>query len=225
MRNIAVILAGGTGSRMGSAVPKQFLELAGRTVIEHSIEVFASHPAIDEVAVVVHPEWRGRMEGIAAAGRWDKLRKIIDGGSERHRSSMNAVEAYAGESGDTNLLLHDAARPWVSAEIVGRVVTALQHHEAVAVGIPSTDTVWEVSDGTVRSIPDRRRMWLAQTPQAFRLPLIREAYRRAMTDPQFQATDDCGVVLRYMPDVSICVVEGDVTNKKITFIKDISVNS
>ncbi len=218
---MAVVLAGGIGSRVGGDVPKQFLELEGRAVIEYSVDAFEQSEGIDEIALVIHPDWMDHMRVILRRNPWRKVRRLLPGGKERHLSSLHAIEAYAGESGDTNLLLHDAARPWISAEIVGRVLSALQHHEAVAVGIPSTDTVWEVSDGTVRSIPDRRRMWLAQTPQAFRLPLIHEAYRRAMTDPKFQATDDCGVVLQYMPDVSICVVEGDVANKKITTPKDI----
>ncbi len=236
MRNIAVILAGGTGSRMGAAVPKQFMELAGRTVIEHSIETFCNHPAIDEVAVVVHPEWRGRMEAIAAAKGWAKLKKIVDGGAERYMSSLNAIMAYIDEPDDTNLLLHDAARPWVSAEIVDRVVAALKHNEAVGVAVPSTDTVWEVHPDMsaemimeggkfemprlVARIPERMLMWRAQTPQAFRLPLIRDAYQRALQDPQFRATDDCGVVRKYIPGTKICVVEGSEENKKITFAED-----
>ena len=160
MRNIAVILAGGTGSRMGSSVPKQFMLLgdrsvaehsqkrAGRAVIEYSIEAFCSHPAIDEVAVVVHPDWREHMEKIVESGEWKvesgKLKKIIDGGSERYMSSLNAIMSYIDEPDDTNFLLHDAARPFVTAEIIDRVIAALQHHEAVGVAVPSTDTVWEV---------------------------------------------------------------------------------
>ena len=237
MKNVAVVLAGGTGSRMGAPVPKQFMLLQGRAVIEYSVETFCNHPAIDEVAVVVHPAWRGRMEEIASAGKWTKLKKIIDGGSERYMSSLNAVMAYIDEPDDTNLLLHDAARPWVSAEVVDRVVDALQRCEAVGVAVPSTDTVWEVYPDMnaefgsrspvvevpryVVRIPERRLMWRAQTPQAFRLPLIRDAYQRALQDPQFAATDDCGVVRKYMPGVKIAVVEGEERNRKITFPQDI----
>lgn len=229
MKNIAVILAGGVGSRMGGSLPKQFLPLDGRTVIAHSIETFDRHPAIDEVAVVMHPDWRSQMESIAAAGGWTKLKKIIDGGSERYMSSINAVMAFIDEPDDTNLLLHDAARPWITAAVIDRVVEALQRHEAVGVAVPSTDTVWEVhpdfdaaSIGRfVARIPERRLMWRAQTPQAFRLPLIRDAYQRALQDPQFQATDDCGVVRKYMPGTKITVVEGSEQNKKITYAEDI----
>lgn len=230
MRNIAVILAGGVGSRMGGSEPKQFLSLGGRTVIEHSIETFANHPSIDEVAVVIHPDWRGRMEEIAARGRWEKLRKIVDGGSERYMSSLNAIMAYIDEPDDTNLLLHDAARPFMSAAIVDRVVAALERHEAVGVAVPSTDTVWEVHPDFdavevgrfVARIPERRLMWRAQTPQAFRLPLIRDAYQRALQDPQFRTTDDCGVVRQYMPGTKITVVEGEERNMKVTTPQDIA---
>lgn len=234
MKNIAVILAGGTGSRMGSSVPKQFLQLAGRAVIEYSIETFDNHSAIDEVAVVVHPDWRSEMEKVMACNHWRKLTKIIDGGSERYMSSLNAIMAYIDEPDDTNLLLHDAARPMVSAEIIDRVVLALQRHEAVGVAVPSTDTVWEVHPDVggdfsidvmprfVARIPERKLMWRAQTPQAFRLPLIRDAYQRALQDPQFQATDDCGVVRKYMPGTKIQVVEGEEKNMKITRTDDLS---
>ena len=232
--NIAVILAGGTGSRMGGSLPKQFLDLDGRPMIAHSIEAFDSHPAIDEVAVVIHPDWRGRMEEIVAQGHWQKVKKIIDGGSERYMSSLNAIMAYIDEPDDTNLLLHDAARPFLSADIIDRVVSALERHDAVGVAVPSTDTVWEVHPDFiveqtteisrfVARIPERKLMWRAQTPQAFRLPLIRDAYQRALQDPRFQATDDCGVVRKYMPGTKITVVEGNERNRKITFPEDLQI--
>lgn len=230
MRNIAVILAGGVGSRMGATVPKQFLPLAGRAVIEYSVETFNNHPAIDEVAIVVHPGWRQELQTIINHNRWDKLTKVIDGGSERYMSSLNAIMTFIDESDDTNLLFHDAARPLVTAEIVGCVTAALVRHEAVGVAVPSTDTVWEVHPDFdvdevgrfVARIPERRLMWRAQTPQAFRLPLIRDAYQRALQDPQFQASDDCGVVRKYMPGTKITVVEGSDRNIKITTPQDVA---
>lgn len=235
MKNIAVVLAGGMGKRMCSQVPKQFLMLSGRTVIEYSIERFNSHPSIDEVCVVIHPEWRDKMEGIIEKNCWQKLKKVVDGGEERYMSTLNAVMAYIDEPDDTNLLIHDAARPMVSSEIIDRVVATLQTHEAVGVAVPSTDTVWEVhpdfngdmklKDGElprfIARIPERKLMWRAQTPQAFRLPLIRDAYQRALQDAMFQATDDCGVVRKYMPGTKISVVEGEEINMKVTTPQDI----
>ena len=226
--NIAIILAGGTGSRMGADKPKQFIEVDGRTVIERCIDAFEAAPGIDEIAVVMHPQWTALMHEVAEHNTWKKLKKILEGGSERYMSSLNAIAAYIDYPDDTNLLLHDAARPWVSQEVIARTVQALTHHEAVAVGIPSTDTVWEVrqdfdkqlSKFIVR-IPERSTMWRAQTPQAFRLHLIRDAYQHALQDPQFHATDDCGVVRNYLPGTKIIIVPGEEQNRKITFKEDL----
>lgn len=222
---------------MGSSVPKQFMQLQGRAVIEYPIDTFDHHEAIDEVAVVVHPDWRGEMEAIMARNTWKKLTRVIDGGAERYLSTLNAVMAYIDYPDDTNLLLHDAARPFVSEEIVSRVAESLKNNVAVGVAIPSTDTVWEIhpdfSDESsitssnftvphlIARIPERKLMWRAQTPQAFRLPLIRDAYQRALQDPQFRATDDCGVVRNYMPGTKIAVVEGAEYNVKLTYDRDV----
>ena len=226
--NIAVILAGGTGSRMGMDKPKQFADLGGRMVIERSIDAFDEADGIDEVAVVVHPDWKDYMQSVVEKSSWRKVRRLIDGGTERYMSSLNAIATYLDMPDDTNLIIHDAARPFVSQKVIARVVESLRHHEAVGVGIPSTDTVWEVRqdfDPTLSKfivrIPERSTMWRAQTPQAFRLPLIRDAYQVALQDPQFRATDDCGVVRRYLPSVKVYIVEGEEANKKISFFEDI----
>ena len=227
--NVAVILAGGTGTRVGASMPKQFLDIDGRSVIERSIDAFDQAAGVDEVAIVVHPDWKSHMEGLINRNSWQKVKRILEGGAERYMSSLNAIAAYLDYPDDTNLILHDAARPFVSQEVIARTVEALRYHEAVGVGIPSTDTVWEVrqdfdpllSKFIVR-IPERSTMWRAQTPQAFRLPVIRDAYQRALQDPRFRATDDCGVVRRYMPDIKIHIVEGSEQNRKITFKEDLT---
>ncbi len=220
---IAVILAGGTGARMGADRPKQFLPVEGRLVIERAIDAFEQAPAVDEIAVVVHPDWQDHMSEIAVRNCWSKLSRILPGGSERYMSSLHALQAYADAPADTNVLFHDAARPWVSQEVIARVAAALQHVPAVGVGVPSTDTIWQVnaSRHTIAAIPDRATMYRAQTPQAFRLTVIAEAYRRALRDPDLRATDDCGVLLRYCPEVPISIVPGAEENIKITFPNDI----
>ena len=213
---------------MGMDKPKQFADLGGRMVIERSIDAFDEADGIDEVAVVVHPDWKDYMQSVVEKSSWRKVRRLIDGGTERYMSSLNAIAAYLDMPDDTNLIIHDAARPFVSQKVIARVVESLRHHEAVGVGIPSTDTVWEVRqdfDPTLSKfivrIPERSTMWRAQTPQAFRLPVIRDAYQAALQDPQFRATDDCGVVRRYLPSVKVYIVEGEEANKKITFFEDI----
>ena len=213
---------------MGMDKPKQFADLGGRMVIERSIDAFDQADGIDEVAVVVHPDWKNYMQSVVEKNSWRKVRRLIDGGTERYMSSLNAIAAYLDKPDDTNLIIHDAARPFVSQKVIARVVESLRYHEAVGVGIPSTDTVWEVRqdfDPTLSKfivrIPERSIMWRAQTPQAFRLPVIRDAYQVALQDSQFRATDDCGVVRRYLPSVKVYIVEGEEQNRKITFKEDL----
>lgn len=221
MKNIAVVLAGGSGQRFGSALPKQFLPLAGKTVIEHSIGAFELCDDIDEIAVVMNADYLSDMQMIIDRNHWRKVRKLLPGGAERYLSTLAALNAYEAESA-VNLLFHDAARPAVSQRIIQETVNALQTHPAVAVAIPATDTVFEVDeDGKfITGIPARKRLRCAQTPQAFRLPVIREAYRKALQDPQFTSTDDCGVLLKYCPEVPIFIVSGDTTNIKLTYPED-----
>lgn len=219
--NIAVILAGGSGQRFGTALPKQFLPLAGKTVIEHSIEAFERCAAIDEIAVVMNADYLPMMQEIIDRNGWLKVRKLLSGGAERHFSTLSAINAYEGSS-DINLIFHDAARPAVSQRIINEVVEALQSHDAVAVAVPATDTVFEVSEegGYITGIPSRQRLRCAQTPQAFRSAVIREAYRKALQDSQFTSTDDCGVLHKYCPEVPIFIVPGDTSNIKLTYPED-----
>lgn len=220
MKNIAIILAGGAGQRLGAEIPKQFLKVAGKTVIEHTLQTFEQHAGIDEIAVVIHPSYVHEMEDIAARNAFTKLRKILSGGKERYESSLAAIRAYAGE--EVNLLFHDAVRPLVSDRIIDDCIAALNQYHAVDVAIPTTDTIIEVDDlAHIRAIPNRSRLRNGQTPQAFRLQTIQAAYERALQDPDFQTTDDCGVVLKYLPDEPVYVVRGEQFNIKLTYKEDI----
>ena len=249
MKNIAVILAGGIGARVGGNTPKQLLPLQdGKSVLEHAVSAFEQSPHIDEVCIVMHPDYIAYAEQMLLANAWQKVRHIIPGGKERWESSVQAIRAMGyrlwaiGEENNCqlpiancpntiNLLLHDAARPFVSQEIIARVCEALKEHEAVTVAIPSTDTVYEMVNGQVASIPARSTIMRAQTPQAFRLELIAEAYAKALgveslsaeacAEAHLPATDDCGIVHEHMPQVPIYIVEGEEQNKKITFKEDI----
>ena len=250
MINIAVILAGGIGARVGGNTPKQLLPLQdGKSVLEHAVDAFEQSPHIHEICIVMHPDYIMHAEQMLLANAWQKVRHIIPGGKERWESSVNAIRQIRGErleaignenncqlptsnsANIVNLLLHDAARPFVSQEIIANVCQALEEHEAVVVAIPSTDTVYEMVDGNVARIPNRSTIMRAQTPQAFRLPLIAEAYTKALgvndlsaaacAEAHLPATDDCGVVFSHMPDVPIHIVLGEEQNKKITFKEDL----
>ena len=236
MYNIAVILAGGIGARVGGMMPKQLLPLQdGKSVLEHAVDAFEQSPRIDEICIVMHPDYIMHAEQMLLANAWQKVRHIIPGGKERWESSVNAIRTFTPYTLHpkpiTNLLLHDAARPFVSQEIIANVCEALEEHEAVTVAIPSTDTVYEMVDGKVARIPQRSTIMRAQTPQAFRLELIAEAYTEALgveslsaeacAEAHLPATDDCGIVHEHMPQVPIYIVEGEEQNKKITFKEDI----
>ena len=150
--------------------------------------------------------------------KWRKVKKILKGGKERYDSSLSAIRAYGSE--DVNLIFHDAVRPLVSQRIVNDVVDALAEHRAIDVAIPSADTIIEVDDQDfITAIPDRSRLRRGQTPQAFDRQLIADAYERALKDPQFKTTDDCGVVRKYT-DEPVYVVRGEESNMKLTYRED-----
>ena len=227
MKNIAVVLAGGIGARVGGAVPKQLLPLSdGRSVLEHSVDAFEQSAHIDEVCVVMHPDYIAIVETMVVSNAWRKVKHIIPGGKERWESSVNAIRLYQGilsseTISESNILLHDAARPFVSGEIISNVCHALVDHKAVVVAVPSTDTVYEMHNGCVARIPNRSTIMRAQTPQAFRLGLIAKAYDIALSSSNMQVTDDCGILFNYMPNQSIHIVAGNEQNRKITFKEDI----
>ena len=270
MKNIAVILAGGIGARVGGTTPKQLLPLAdGRSILEHSVEAFEQAACIDEIGIVIHKDYLAQAQEMVHRNAWQKVAFVIAGGNERYESSLNAIREIERreneiEKGNNdierrendinsdrdkseqaidsrpviNILLHDAARPFVSERIITDVCTALQQHEAVTVAIPATDTMYRVAlqeqnatgDLVVQDIPPRSTLLCAQTPQAFRLTTIAEAYRQALQPQQesngrqfrtLQATDDCGIVHHYLPSVPIHIVPGDAQNRKITYKEDL----
>ena len=221
IRNIAIILAGGCGSRMGGALPKQFLSLGGKTVLEWAVDAFEKNAHIHETAIVCAPEWEEKVREMADKNHWLKLRKILQGGVERYHSTLSAIKAY--RNSNANLIFHDVARPLVSQRIIDDVCVALQQHQAVDVALPCTDTILQVKDGFIESVPDRNRLMRSQTPQAFRVEVITKAYENALKDADFTTTDDCGVVLRYLPDVPVFIVPGEERNLKLTTPQDLLV--
>ena len=228
MYNIAVILAGGTGSRVGGETPKQFLPMKdGRSVLEHAVDAFEASPAIDEIAVVMHPDHIGALQEICRKNTWRKLAKIIPGGNERWESSWHAILAYADftppakEKGGPALFFHDAARPCVSQRIIAEVAAALETHEAVTVAVPVTDTLYLVEDGKVAAVPERAKYMRAQTPQAFHYDLVFNAFAKAIASEQIIATDDAGIVRKYEPGKQVFIVTGEEENRKITYKEDL----
>lgn len=219
IRNIAIVLAGGVGSRLGLSTPKQFFKVAGKMVIEHTLDTFEHNTHIDEIVIVSNPVYVSDVENIVLRNGWKKVKKILKGGKERYDSSLSAIHAYEGGE-EVNLIFHDAVRPLVSQRIIDDVCEALKQYEAIDVTVPAVDTIIEAEGDHIASIPDRSRLQRGQTPQAFRLSVIAEAYKRALNDPNFKVTDDCGVVVKYMPEVPVHLVAGEESNMKLTYKED-----
>lgn len=209
-KTIGIILAGGSGNRFEADVPKQFCLLNGRMVIEHAVATFRASGLFDKIIVVLSPEWLDNPR--AAIGDIN-----IVGGATRNESTWAALQAC---DADTDLvLIHDAARPFVTPRILGDCVEALQTHDAVDVCIPADDTIVKVEDGFIESIPDRSKLMRGQTPQGFRFPKLRDAYRANLG--KLTATDDVGIFLRMGGRCK--VVTGSPFNLKLTYPQDLFV--
>ena len=215
MKNYAIILASGSGSRFGSNLPKQFTEIKGRTILERSVDVFENTSAIDEIILVVTPEYRELAESIINRNSYKKVTQIMNGGEQRKDSSYIGIHSV--QEDEANVLIHDCARPFVSKKIINDCVEALKTYKAVGVAIPSTDTIIEVENNIIKSIPPRRKLMRIQTPQCFKLSLIKKAHELSKNDKEF--TDDCGLIIKHNLS-EIYIVEGDRNNFKITYPED-----
>ncbi|ASJ02091.1 ACP S-acetyltransferase [Thermococcus profundus] len=215
-KTVAIILAGGTGSRVGWDVPKQFVKIAGKKVIEHTLDVFQNHPLVDEIYVVINPNYYEYFNEVILS-KYPKIRKVLNGGNTRQESSRIGV--FATEDDVENILIHDAVRPLITSDIITRVIKALENSCAVDVVIPAVDTV-VVSDGhKILRIPPRGYLYYGQTPQGFKRKVILKAHKLAEEEGFDNATDDCSLVLRYdLCDVTI--VQGSKTNIKFTYDVD-----
>jgi ribitol-5-phosphate 2-dehydrogenase (NADP+) / D-ribitol-5-phosphate cytidylyltransferase len=224
MRTVAVVLAGGSGERFGQGVPKQLLTLAGQTLLERSVAAFERAPGVDAILVVMAAGHAERAEALLAGGRFGKLTKVIAGGATRVGSTRAAI-AELGD-GECDVLFHDAARPLVDQHTIAACVATLADCPAVGVAVPSSDTIAVVTDGVMTAMPRRDSLVRLQTPQGFRLSVIRRAHELAAADPAFAdlpATDDCGIVLRYLPEIGVHVVPGSERNIKVTYPRDLGI--
>jgi 2-C-methyl-D-erythritol 4-phosphate cytidylyltransferase len=217
LRNVAVVLAGGTGTRVGLSIPKQLIKVAGKPIIEHTIGLLQASPLIDEIVVLMTPGHLDAVHAILRSGSYPKVTRVLEGAETRNATTQRALDALGEE--ECNVLFHDAVRPLLSQRVIADCVDALDEYEAVDTAIPSADTIIQVDEETGMTIDKVLRRPLlrrGQTPQCFRLSVIRRAYARAAGDPDFEATDDCTVVLRYTPEVPIAVVRGEDRNMKVT---------
>ena len=219
-KNVAIILAGGEGKRFKSEIPKQFLKLSGRTVIEHIIDIFEKHELIDEIYVVINPLYHSFMVETLAKSAYTKVKKLLKGGRSRQESSK--VGVFACNEDVDKVLIHEAIRPFVSHKIISEVVKKLDTYPAVNVAIPTTDAIIKVSmeKKIIMDVPDKKSLMRGQTPQGFKLKVIKKAHELAVKEGLVESVDDCSLVLRYNIG-NIYVVNGDPSSIKLTYREDI----
>jgi len=218
---VAVVLGGGVGTRFGAERPKQLLTLDGRTLVEHCVAAFDAAPDVDEVLLVMGP---GYLEE-AAKLVGHRVSAVIEGGASRADSVRNALGHLSArhDPAVTGVLLHDAARPLIDQRVIASCVAALGQHDAIGTAVPTPDTIVVVKDGAMVAVPARETLMRCQTPQCFRLSVINEAHAKAAADPEFVPTDDCGVVLRYLPGVPVHIVRGSEATIKVTYPADLAI--
>jgi len=220
-KNLAIILAGGAGTRLNKETPKQFLKIEDKSIIEHTIEKFEFHPLIDHIYIVTNPEYYDQTSEIINIRGYKKVKKVLKGGKTRQESS--SIGVFSAGNDYENVLIHDAVRPFISDEIIENVLKELETYSAVNVAIPSNDTIIEIDEkNIIKKIPDRNFLRRVQTPQAFKLSLIQKAHKLAIENDIKDATDDCYLVLKFKLS-DIYVVNGIEFNIKITYPMDINI--
>jgi len=213
---VAVLVpAGGVGARLGSRTPKQFLRLGRIPILAATVGHFRRHPAVVAVVVAAPAAWIARTEKLLARGRGAPL-LVVEGGATRHESVWRALQAVP--AGADIVVVHDAVRPFIDRALVDSVVGAAADTGAAICALPVAETVKRVRDGLVEATVDRAGLWAVQTPQAFRVALLREAHEKARRDGVV-ASDDAMLVERL--GHAVRVVEGRAGNVKITTPADL----
>ncbi len=225
MRCAAVILAGGTGRRMGNAIPKQYMDLHGRPVLYYSMKTFSDIEFIDEIVIVAAKDQIEKVQhDIVDLYGLHKISAVVPGGRERYHSVSKGLEALPADT--DYVFIHDGARPFVNAYTIERCLHYAEKNRAAVAGVKAKDTIKIADDDSmVQSTPDRGHVWMVQTPQTFEYTLIRDAYRRLLDDEDrmkaagIAVTDDTMVAKMYA-DVDARLVESTYDNIKITTPED-----
>ena len=220
----AVLPAGGLGKRMGGNIPKQLMVLGGKPVYRYSLETFLSMDEIAEVVMAVPADWKDHFEKeIFSDNASDEIRakmKIVVGGAERWQSVENGVNALTSDA--EFVLVHDVARPFISKEIILDVCKTLVEKGSCLVAKPAVDTIKIAKDGCVQQTIDRNTVWMAQTPQAASIALLKKLYGRIAADPlNFTPTDEASI-LEYFGE-SVYIVKGNNLNDKLTTPEDFEI--
>jgi 2-C-methyl-D-erythritol 4-phosphate cytidylyltransferase / 2-C-methyl-D-erythritol 2,4-cyclodiphosphate synthase len=219
VKTAALIVAAGRGTRAGGATPKQYALDGGAPILARTLQIFFDFPAIDLVTVVIDPEHRALYEG-AIGARHPKLMPPVAGGDTRQRSVLNGLRALAPCAPD-RVLIHDAVRPFVTRDVIERVLDALKHTPGVIAALPLADTLKRADDaGRIVETVRRAPLWRAQTPQGFRFVDILAAHEAAAAAGKSDLTDDAAVA--EWAGLAVTLVEGSEMNRKLTTAEDMA---
>lgn len=219
-RCTAIVLAGGQGKRMGTAVQKQYIELCGKPVLYYALHTFQNSGVIDEIILVVgEGQEEYCRQNIVKKYGFTKVSKVVVGGAERYYSVWNGLQ----EVSEGYVFIHDGARPFVSGEMIARAYEEVQKYGACVVGMPVKDTIKIADeDGFSRETPNRKDVWMIQTPQVFETGLVKEAYEALLHEKEISATDDATAV-EQMLGRRVKLVVGSYENIKITTPEDLKI--
>lgn len=220
--NVAIILSAGLGLRFkknANNLPKQLTKVAGKTLLEHTLEKFERNEKINEIILVVDQESKKIQEKIIKENNFKKVKKVVLGGATRQESSKNGI--FACDVKKTGkILIHDATRPFVSDEIINKIIEALDIYKAVTVAVPLVDTLLKVNKNNfIIDIPKRSQFRREQTPQGFDYKIIKKAHQLAIKENFYEVTDDCGLIKKYKLS-DVFVIQGEEENIKITYPLD-----
>jgi len=213
---VAVVPAGGSGARMGSGRPKQYLVLAGAPLLVHTLRALGRAPALAGTVVAVPAERVEATRRLLQRFRVPRLLDVVAGGAERQESVWRGLQAVSSDVGW--IVVHDAVRPFIDAALVDRVLAAARRHGAATCGVPVRETIKRVQDTMVEATLERDGLWLVQTPQAFSRALLSEAHEKARRDG-YTGTDDAVLVERL--GARVAMVPGLPQNLKITTPEDL----
>ncbi len=214
----AIVLAAGSGSRMKSSTKKQFMDLKGKPVIWYSLFAFEKS-CVDQIVLVTGQEdIEYCQKNIIEKYGFRKVDAVVAGGKERYESVYNGLKKVTGDT----VLIHDGARPLICNEIINRCIEGAELYSACVAGMPVKDTVKIVKENNVvECTPDRNKVWITQTPQAFRYDLVEEAYNNMIGSGAVNVTDDAMVVEQFTGH-EVRFVRGDYSNIKITTPEDVA---
>lgn len=218
--NIALILAGGSGVRLGADVPKQYIEVKGKTVITYCLEVFGAHPSVDAIQIVAHEEWRERISKQMTKTILDKFMGFSAPGSNRQYSIFHGLRDIVQYAKKTDVVIvHDAARPLVSASLLTSCVNMCKEHDGVLPVLPMKDTVYLGDGRQITSLLEREKVYAGQAPEAFVLGKYYEANERLLPDRIGQINGSTEPAI--MAGMDIAMIPGEEGNFKITTQADL----